>query len=250
MTLKSVVWDKAEKLEGVESCLCFRPEGYDQRLPIVYLFHGQYDTEADWFGKKAQLPGILAGVGAPPMILIMPFCGLEKLKSPIEQKDPGLESFARRFEAIHVAVERSYAIHGGLRGVVGISMGRRQALYVALRGMMPGLSALGVLSGKLQSPFAEELETLVGGWVPEAIATLKLYFLYCGSGGTDERFLEGNRTVCNGLGGNLHTRDDADNNWWFWRPQLAEFFRAFSKLVAENTSNYVNNPEALHKESV
>ncbi len=231
--MQSVVWGKTEKLAGVESCLCFPPEGEIQRLPVVYLFHGQYDTEADWFGKKAQLPGILSGIGAPPMMLVMPFCGLEKLKSAKEQKDPGLEAFARRFKLIRAAVERSFATQDGPSGVVGISMGGRQALYVALRGMIPEISALGVLSGKLQAPFAEELEAVVGGWDPQAIASLRFYFHYCGSGGTDERFLEGNRAVSDGLGRNLRTRDNADHNWWFWRPQLAEFFREFSKLVAQ-----------------
>ncbi len=231
--MESVIWGRTEKLVGVESCLCFLPEGQIQHLPVVYLLHGQYDTEADWFGKKAQLPGILAGVGAPPMILVMPFCGLEKLKSAKEQKDPGLETFARRFKLITAATEKSFGTLDGPSGVVGISMGGRQALFIALRGMMPEISALGVLSGKLQAPFAEELETLVGGWDPQAIASLRLYFHYCGSGGSDERFLPGNRAVCQGLGGDLLTRENADHNWWFWRPQLAEFFREFSKLVAE-----------------
>ncbi len=231
--MDSVIWGKTEKLAGVDSCLCFRPQNHIQRLPVVYLFHGQHDTEADWFGKKAQLPGIFSGVGAPPMILITPFCGLKKLKSAKEQKDPGLEAFANRYEVIKAAVEKSLATHDGLRGLVGISMGGRQALYVALGGMLPEISALGVLSGKLQAPFAGELEALVGGWDPKAIANLSIYFHYCGYGGTDERFLEGNRIVCNALGGDLRTREDADHNWWFWRPQLAEFFRAFSGLVAE-----------------
>jgi hypothetical protein len=144
-----------------------------------------------------------------------------------------LEAFARRFELIRDAVEAGFAPHGGPRALVGISMGGRQALYLALRGVIPDIAAVGVLSGKLQPPYAEELATLVGGWDPQAIAGLRLYFHYCGRGGTDERFLEGNRLVCKGLGKELRTREGADHNWWFWRPQLAAFFRAFTKATAE-----------------
>jgi hypothetical protein len=88
--MNRVIWSRAEKLQGSEApCLLFRPEGDIGRLPIVYLLHGQFDTEEDWFGTKGQLPGILAGMNAKPMILVMPFCAAAKRNSVKDSRIPG-----------------------------------------------------------------------------------------------------------------------------------------------------------------
>lgn len=231
--MNGVIWSRAEEVRGSTTpCLLFRPQGDIGRLPIVYLLHGQFDTEEDWFGARGQLPGILTGLNARPMILVMPFCAAGKRNPGRDQQDPELKPFAETFASVVAAVRPLVGGDDHPTAVVGISMGGRQALHLVLTGRIPGVSALGVLSAKLQEPFRTQLADLVddfrGGLPP-----LRLYFHYCGSGGKDEPYLPGNQDVCRRLGGRLRTRQAADHSWWFWRPALAEFFREFDQLAAE-----------------
>lgn len=231
------MWTNTTPLSTAGDCRVAVPSAPAGPLPLVYLLHGQFDVETDWWSDKGQLAGILTGMRAPPMLLVMPFGARVKRGNARDQEEPAISEFIARFELIEAAVENEYRdrINGALKAVLGISMGGKQSIALLLTAGGRGISALGVLSGKLQGSSYGDLRNFVekiGRWPQDLGKRLLLYFHYCGKGGGDSRHYEGNRTTCTELGGELRTQPNdlpGDHNWWIWRRQLAEFFQ---RLVA------------------
>jgi enterochelin esterase-like enzyme len=223
--MPDAIWDRTVPLGTTDPCHVFIPPASDRRVPLAYLLHGQFDSPEDWWGAKGQIPGILTGLRAAPMILVMPLCVAAAAEDRKAQQEPPLAEFLRRFDAIDQAVREQYAsrIDPQKRAILGISMGGKQAL--ALRLLRPDFSAVGVLSGKLQGGNKDELLNFVRAFPQAYPSTPTLYFHYCGAGRTDQQFYGNNEAVCSSLGGQLRSRPDGEHNWWFWRPQMAEFFR-------------------------
>jgi hypothetical protein len=67
-------------LENAPTCRVVCPDA-EGRVPVLYLLHGQGDTEEDWLGEKGQLETLLDDLKAPAMCLVMPFCGNARTKS-------------------------------------------------------------------------------------------------------------------------------------------------------------------------
>lgn len=248
--MEDPIWGAPELLHR---CLVAHPLGQRAGLPVLYLLHGQYDKENDWFSEKGQLAGILAGVRACPMLLVMPFVGTA------EQTEPTLDEVRSRIKAARKNVAERFEPDEKRQGMLGISMGAKQALSIVLKDKnRAGFSVLGLLSGKFQGDNLTEVKKYVEEW-PQAIGqTLDLYFHYCGAGEDvpragdkpltgDRRFLDNNRLVAKDLaGGELRTRDDGLHNWYFWRPQLAEFFRSLSRLWATSPGAQSSGPSEGH----
>lgn len=227
--MSGVHWAAPERLAGMPDCTVARPSGADGPLPILYLLHGQFDTEDTWWDRIGQLPDILEGADAIPMLIVMPFCSAKKTADPGDQQEPGLVEFESRFRAVESAVMKEF---GGVvapekTAVMGISMGGKQALFLTLsRGR--AFSALGVLSAKLGGEHLEELKRSVEDWPSGLHPSLELYFHYCGSGGSEEWFIEGNRAACADLGGQLISDPSGGHHWGSWHPRIKDFIAALS----------------------
>jgi hypothetical protein len=76
--VRSLDYDR-ERLQTENGCLVALPSHVTGRLPVIYLLHGQFDTEVDWWSSKGQLAAILAGASVAPMLIVMPFCLGEKV---------------------------------------------------------------------------------------------------------------------------------------------------------------------------
>src|SRR5262249_51648958 len=87
-----------------------------------------------------------------------------------------------------------------------------------------------------------EIQKYVASWPSSLGSELSLYFHYCGNGKDipregknpltgDQNFFENNKRVsCELADGSIRTRDDGMHNWFFWRPELAEFLRSVSQV--------------------
>ncbi|MCA1816773.1 MAG: esterase family protein, partial [Acidobacteria bacterium] len=208
----------------------------------LYLLHGQFDSLDNW-EKYGQLGNLLASVKPVPMLIVMPFCG--DLKNA--GQDPGVGAFMDHFDTIRKELLDSLNPSPPKEAILGISMGGRQALAIALKNKGV-FSALGVLSGKLQGGFHKELtDELAKRHVPypqELGKQLALYHHYCGQGDDaktlvdgkektrsgDKKFYDNNKAACAELGGELHTLPDGMHNWNYWRDQIAEFIKRLSEI--------------------
>src|SRR5215510_8786790 len=74
-------------------------------LPVLYLLHGQFDWESDWWSaERGQLNDILAAVQACPMLLVAPRCVQQRLENRRNQVEPDLAGFIASFSQIQAAV--------------------------------------------------------------------------------------------------------------------------------------------------
>jgi len=141
-------------------------------------------------------------------------------------------------------IARQFKPDESRQGILGISMGAKQALAVVLKEEnKAGFNVLGLLSGMFQDPHLHLLKRYVyPNWRSSLGSQLSLYFHYCGKGDdiqrTGEKTLRGdrlffpnNQKVCAELtAGAIRTRDDGLHNWEFWRLELEEFLRLRSHI--------------------
>ena len=225
--MKKIFWKIPEKLIPNLEFVYTKPSVDGGSLPTLYLLHGQFDTEDDWWSEKGQLEEILLGINATPMLIVMPFCSKEKLTNPRDQNEPSLSDFKARFDGIVQKVEGHFKPDHTKKAILGISMGGKQALAVVLNAKRK-YSALGVLSGKLQGNNYGELKEFVKIWPQNLKQELNLYFHYCGT--EEVAFYENNKKVCNELGGEIRTQKEGTHGWDFWRPELTEFIRKLAQI--------------------
>jgi enterochelin esterase-like enzyme len=206
-----------------------------QSLPVLYLLHGIRDTPETWLSEqRGQLRQILGKAQAPPMIIVM----LANGTVPVGL-EPQLVDVMRHFAAVRAHVNLTYQPDLGRQGLLGISMGAKQALRIVLDNA--DITVLALLSGMFQEP---HLRAVVGddpqAWQTTRGQSLGLYFHYCGAHADtqqpngrpqtgDLRFLASNELVCERLGGHLRRNREGKHNWNFWRPELTDFFWALSQ---------------------
>jgi S-formylglutathione hydrolase FrmB len=222
------MWKEPKCLPCESPSLVVAPRDIRGALPVLYLLHGQFDWEEDWFSKeKGRLGEILSKVNPPPFILAMPFCADERLPAKKDQTEPPLEKFAARLEQIVAALRKEYTVDDKRQGILGISMGGRQALWCILKD--PGrFSVLGVLSGKLQKRYLSELKDKVQ-WPQNLGEKMQLYFHYCGKRETESIF-QGNFEACEALGKKLKINLEGEHNWSYWRPELECFIESIRDI--------------------
>ena len=244
MTNEPVVWSARSSLAGAPTALVMRPEvERDERLPVLYLFHGKNDrADVWWLPDRGDLVATLAADSTRPMVIVAPFCGQASGSVGIPES---LAEFGDRFARIRAAVEATLPVDPARQALLGISMGAWLALSVVLRGDRRGdVHALALLSGMFQDAASKQaLEQHVGAmdtW-PRTLDRELLYHHYCGNGedrprpgmkalGGDRRFRPSNEDVCRRLtGGRSHVipfdaaADTGMHNWNYWRPQVAAF---------------------------
>ncbi len=174
-------WHKSNVLNGQSrEFRVYTPPGYDQnpnqRYPVLYLLHGNNDTQAGWVdvGRANMiLDNLIADKKAVPMIVVMPFGHATNNTGPFDFERYLLED-------VIPAAEKSYRIISDRdhRAIVGYSMGGGQALTIGL-GHLDQFSHVGAFSaavfGDLEGRFKPLLDDADG-----TNAKLKLLWLGCG----------------------------------------------------------------------
>lgn len=176
-----ITWHKSKVLDGeTREFRVYTPPGYDHnpdaRYPVLYLLHGNNDTQAGWVdvGRANMiLDNLIAEKRAVPMIVVMPFGHAAN--------NAGRFDFERYLlEDVIPAVEKSYRTVADRdhRAIVGYSMGGGQALTIGL-GHLDRFSAVGAFSGAVSGDPEGRFKLLLGD--PDGTnAKLKLLWLGCG----------------------------------------------------------------------
>lgn len=236
--MHETIWSSPVALDCPFPCLVSVPRGHGPACPVLFLLHDTAQQPGDWWGLEGQLAGVLAGVDAPPLVLVAPLVVETAGEDRGRQSDLPLESFVQRFREAEWAVSRRLEGRADLsrRGVLGIGSGGTRAL--ALAHTRPEFGGVGVLSGDLQGARAEALRSFVGGEFRSDLARSAVYYQYCGAGATtegsrgDAPYYGGNAGVCAQVGGVLRTRSDGMHEWAYWRPHVAGFLREWLGLGA------------------
>ena len=136
-------WYSSPAIGGTRRFFVYTPPGYEKdratRYPVLYLLHGNGDTEAEWsnFGRaNFILDNLLAEGKVRPMLVVMPYGHTV----PPNDLSPG--SRPRNTELMEQdllknvipAVEARYRTAPGAanRAIVGLSMGGGQSINIGL----------------------------------------------------------------------------------------------------------------------
>jgi enterochelin esterase family protein len=174
-------YHKSKVLNGADrEFRVYTPPGYDQnpnqRYPVMYLLHGNNDTQAGWVdvGRANMImDNLIADKKAVPMIVVMPF-GHAPLGATGQFN---MERYL--LDDVMPTVEKSYRIAAGRENcaVVGYSMGAGHSLSIGL-GNLDRFSAVAAFSGAIGN-LEQRYKAVVDD--PEGTnAKLKLLWLGCG----------------------------------------------------------------------
>jgi len=204
-------------------------------LPVLYLLQGQRNLPEECV-EQGALKDALQQAGIDNLLLVMPLCVQERLLDTSKQKEPNVDVFLSRFQGVKQWAESTYNVDPARQGLLGISMGGKQALLVGLNDVAT-YSALGILSAKLDGKDDADYKAVVkrcpGLAGPQQLgAKPPLYFHYCGTGqntdkgpDTEMRFYANNLMVCEKIAGpgSLRVGEGSRHSWHFWRLQLRNF---------------------------
>jgi enterochelin esterase family protein len=179
-----ITWHKSNVLGGeTREFRVYTPPGYDHdhdaRYPVLYLLHGNNDTQAGWtdVGRaNVILDNLIAEKRAIPMLVVMPFGHASNNTSNAAQFN-----FERYLlEDVIPAVERSYRTlpDRDHRAIVGYSMGGGQALSIGLT-HLDRFSAVGGFSAAAPRHAETRFKPLLDN-PADTNAKLKLLWLGCG----------------------------------------------------------------------
>jgi len=143
-------------------------------VPVLYLLQGQKDWPEDRYSvERGALKDALEQAGIDYLLLVMPLCVQDRLPVRGDQKEPYVDVFVSRFQGVKQWVEGTYNVDPARQGLLGISMGGKQALIVGLSGGAT-YSALRILSAKLDGKddanYKTVLERCPGLAGPEQLA--------------------------------------------------------------------------------
>jgi S-formylglutathione hydrolase FrmB len=124
----------------------YLPPGYndkpEQVYPVLYLLHGQGDSENSWItkgGVEGLANGLIATKQIAPLVIVMPYGFLKSEDQDISGKKynrPSPEAFKHRLaEQIAPLIEKKYRVQKSRAGraIAGSSMGSEQALDFVFR---------------------------------------------------------------------------------------------------------------------
>jgi enterochelin esterase-like enzyme len=164
----------------------YTPPGYsaDKQYPVLYLLHGIGGDETEW-ERFAQpdvlLDNLIAEGKAVPMIVVMPNGRAQKDDRPVGdifKHAPAFAAFERDLlDDVIPAIESRYSVLKDRehRALAGLSMGGGQALNFGL-GHRDKFAWIGGFSSAPNTKLPAELVR-----DPEALRSLKLLWLSCGS---------------------------------------------------------------------
>jgi enterochelin esterase family protein len=174
-------WHTARSLGGqTREFRVYTPPGYDRsgdaRYPVLYLLHGNNDTQAGWVDvgrANLILDNLIDQKKAVPMIVVMPFGHASNNAASFDFERYLLDD-------VMPAVEQRYRVipDRDHRAIVGYSMGGGQALSIGLA-RLDLFSVVGGMSAAVPTDSQSRFKALLND--PEGTnAKLKLLWLACG----------------------------------------------------------------------
>jgi enterochelin esterase family protein len=232
-------WYKSPDIGTTRRFFVYVPPGYEKntstRYPVLYLLHGNGDTEAEWttFGRaNFILDNLLAEGKVRPMLVVMPFGHTvppQELSTASRGRNTQLME-EDLLQNVIPAVEARYRTAGGAknRAIAGLSMGGGQSTFIGL-GNLSMFSWVAVFSagaggggGRDNQGFDEKLAAV---FADKDTTNKKLSLLWIACG-TDDGAMKGAEQLAAKLesSGIRHTfhKTEGAHNWRVWRRYLAE----------------------------
>ncbi len=217
----------------------YTPPGYEQgadRLPVLYLLHGAFDSDASWstVGQAGQiLDNLIAAGKAKPMVVVMPMGHTGPFSfGPGGGFEKQMQEFVEDFQKeIRPLVEQRYRVSPERRhrAIVGLSMGGAHTLDIAFQNI-EDYSYVGVMSSGV---FGIDRGEAGKAWEASHKAALKdanlrkdLRLVWFATGKDD--FLLGTTKatveMLKGHGVEVTYKETAGGHTWLnWRDYLHEF---------------------------
>jgi enterochelin esterase-like enzyme len=203
----------------------------DRRFPVLYLRHGNGDTEENWSdtGRAGTiLDNLIAQRKAVPMIIVMPNGDTDLSAAPGGSLE-GIELVGQELLTdIIPMIDGTYRVAPGRenRAIAGLSMGGGQAFTIGLK-HMEQFAWVGEFSSGLVSDADFKLEKHLPGFLdhPDDVnRKLKLLFLSCGK---DDPRYPGQLDLADTLKAHgiqyVWYPTPGVHEWKVWRHSLAEF---------------------------
>jgi enterochelin esterase family protein len=215
---------KAKSLNGqTREFRVYTPPGYDQnpdkRYPILYLLHGNNDTQAGWVdvGRANMIfDNLIADKKAVPMIVVMPFGHATNNTGAFDMERYMLED-------VVPTAEKSYRTLGDRehRAIVGYSMGGGHSLSIGLK----HLELFSAVAGFSPAVFGNAATTFKALIDDPAGTNAKLKLLWVGCGRQDSLFQADQSFAETMNKNNIHTTwypTEGRHNYYVWRKYLIE----------------------------
>jgi enterochelin esterase family protein len=232
-------WYKSPGIGGTRRFFVYIPPGYEKhtsmRYPVLYLLHGNGDTEAEWssFGRaNFILDNLLAEGKVRPMLIVMPF-GHTVPPNELTPATRGRNTELMEDDLLKnviPAVEVRYRTAPGPknRAIAGLSMGGGQSSFIGL-GNLNVFSWVAVFSagsggggGGSNQGFDQKIAPVLA----DKDATNKKLGLLWIACGIDDAAMKGAEQLAATLEGHgiRHTfhKTEGAHTWRVWRRYLAE----------------------------
>jgi enterochelin esterase family protein len=233
-------WYRSPSIGGTRRFFVYTPPGYEKnastRYPVLYLLHGNGDTEAEWtsFGRaNFILDNLLADGKIKPMLVVMPFGHTvppQELSSGTRSRNTQLME-EDLLKNVIPAVETRYRTAAGPknRAIAGLSMGGGQSSFIGL-GNLDVFSWVAVFSagsgGGGGGAGGQGFEERVAAVLADKDGTnkkLSLMWIACGQ---DDGAMKGAEQLAgilekHGIRHTFHKTEGA-HTWRVWRRYLAE----------------------------
>ncbi|MBM3812311.1 MAG: esterase [Acidimicrobiia bacterium] len=231
-------WYSSPSIGATRRFFVYTPPGYESgwaRYPVLYLLHGNGDTEAEWgaFGRaNFILDNLIADGKVRPMLVVMPF------GHTVPPNDLGTGR-ARNTELMEEdvirniipAVEKRYRTAPGAknRAIAGLSMGGGQSINIGLNNL-DTFSWIAVFSagvgGGGGAAASEAFEKRAAAVLADKAGTNKKLSLLWIACGTEDNAMRGAEQLAaildkHGIRHILHKTEGA-HRWGVWRRYLAE----------------------------
>ena len=234
------VWYKSPSIGSTRRVLGYTPPDYERersaRYPVLYLLHGNGDTEGEWVGfGKANfiLDNLIADGKARPMIVVMPYGHTvppNELTAATRQRNTALME-EDVLKNIIPTVEARYRTAPGAknRAIAGLSMGGGQSSTIGLNNLNTfswvAVFSAGVGGGggaQASQAFEERARPVL---TDAAGTNKKLNLLWIGCG-KDDAAMTGAEQLAGTLDKagikNTFVKTDGAHTWRVWRRYLGE----------------------------
>lgn len=232
-------WYPSPQIGATRRVMVYTPPGYErdkERYPVLYLLHGNGDTEGEWsaFGRaNFILDNLIAEGKVKPMLVVMPF------GHTVPPNDLSTGSRGRNTQLMEEdvtknivpLVDKRYRVAPGARNraIAGLSMGGGQSINIGLHNLdlfsWVAVFSAGVGGGGGAAD-RQAFEQRMSAVLADRDGTnqkLKLLWIACGK---DDRAMAGAEQLAELLqkNGIQHTllKTEGAHTWRVWRSYLAQ----------------------------
>ncbi|MBK7929691.1 MAG: esterase [Bryobacterales bacterium] len=232
-------WYQSPQIGATRRVMVYTPPGYErdkERYPVLYLLHGNGDTEGEWsaFGRaNFILDNLIAEGRVKPMLVVMPY------GHTVPPNDLSTGSRGRNTQLMEEDVtknivpliDKRYRVAPGARNraIAGLSMGGGQSINIGLHNLdlfsWVAVFSAGVGGGGGAAD-RQAFEQRMSAVLADRDGTnkkLKLLWIACGK---DDRAMAGAEQLAELLqkNGIRHTllKTEGAHTWRVWRSYLAQ----------------------------